>query len=268
MTVDFEEWFQVYYLEKLAGTDQWPGLESKADRMLDSLLDMFEENGVKATFFFVGWLAHHRPELIRRARKAGHEIASHGYWHREVSSQGEKEFKDDLVASKKALEDAVGEAVDGYRAPGFSITPRMGYALDAVQEAGFRYDSSVLAGTCAPYEIRKGLLEIPPNALTVLTKRLPINGGFVFRALPYVVYRWYVNALERRGERLNFYTHSWEIRDDYPRMALPWMKRFVQYFNLSAVPRKFDRLMKDFKFTSIQSAFSHHLSGSRTGRTD
>ncbi len=47
-----------------------------------ALLSALEETGVKATFFLTGEKAERHPELVRAIREAGHEIASHGRWHR------------------------------------------------------------------------------------------------------------------------------------------------------------------------------------------
>ena len=45
------------------------------------LLDLLQENGVKATFFVVGQRAEQYPEIVRRARDEGHLIESHTWSH-------------------------------------------------------------------------------------------------------------------------------------------------------------------------------------------
>ncbi len=46
------------------------------------LLAALEETGTKATFFLTGKKAERYPELVSRIREAGHELASHGRFHR------------------------------------------------------------------------------------------------------------------------------------------------------------------------------------------
>ena len=43
--------------------------------------------------------------------QAGHEIASHGYWHHLIYNQTPEEFRDDIRLSRKVLEDIVGVQV-------------------------------------------------------------------------------------------------------------------------------------------------------------
>ena len=51
---------------------------------------------MRATFFVLGWVAERRPDLVKDIRAAGHEIGSHGYWHRLIYSQTPDEFRADL----------------------------------------------------------------------------------------------------------------------------------------------------------------------------
>ena len=46
------------------------------------LLDALDEVGVKAAFFLTGKKAEAHPELVAEIKRRGHEIASHGYYHR------------------------------------------------------------------------------------------------------------------------------------------------------------------------------------------
>ena len=48
------------------------------------LLDLYERYGVKATFFYTGYIARLYPDVVRMAHSKGHEIGSHGLTH-EVS---------------------------------------------------------------------------------------------------------------------------------------------------------------------------------------
>ncbi|MDD4111023.1 MAG: polysaccharide deacetylase family protein [Clostridia bacterium] len=50
---------------------------------LDSILETLEENNVKTTFFIGGTWAEKYPELLLKISNDGHEIANHGYYHKD-----------------------------------------------------------------------------------------------------------------------------------------------------------------------------------------
>lgn len=251
-TIDTEEWFQVFYGFKHLNQNDWPEMDSHIHRMVDACLELLDKHQAKATFFILGWIAERYPQLIRKIHDHGNEVASHGYWHQEVFRQSRDDFYNDIVFAKASLEDAMGSPVKGYRAPGYSIRPSEEWALDLIRTAGYSYDSSMLHGPAAIAPIRPGLLEVAPNSIRLWGSRLPSNGGFCFRLSPYFFYKKYVQLLNYRKQALIFYTHTWEIDPDYPRLQMSLPKQIVQYANLDAVYRKLDKLLSDFKFTTIE----------------
>jgi len=141
-TVDVEEYFQVHALESCIDRSAWSGLESRLAVGLDRLLDLLARHGATGTFFTLGWVAHRSPQLVRRIAEAGHEVASHGYWHRRVDAESAASFAADVRDARDALEQATGHPVIGYRAPSFSIIRASEWALEILTETGHRYDSS------------------------------------------------------------------------------------------------------------------------------
>jgi hypothetical protein len=125
--------------------------------------------------------------------------------------------------------------------------------MDLILEAGHVYDSSVLRNSRDVYDIRKGLLEIPPNSIDLMKFHIPSGGGFFFRLIPFFIYRQYVNYLIHRGYTLNFYIHSWELFTDYPRIEMGFIKKFVQYANMDTASQKYLSLTKEFKFSTISN---------------
>src|SRR5579863_6323033 len=82
MSVDVEDYFMV---EAFAGSVSRETWESWPSRVLTNtwrVLDLFDRHNVKATFFFVGWVAQKYPELVRDVHARGHELACHSFWHR------------------------------------------------------------------------------------------------------------------------------------------------------------------------------------------
>jgi polysaccharide deacetylase family protein (PEP-CTERM system associated) len=143
MTIDVEDYFHVSAFEKISPPPSWQGRELRVERNAEKVLSILAEAGVKSTFFVLGWVADRCPDMIRRIAREGHEIASHGYGHRRVTTQQRAEFREDIRRSKHLLEDLIGTAVVGYRAPSYSISPRSLWAFDELVEAGYGYDSSV-----------------------------------------------------------------------------------------------------------------------------
>ncbi len=123
-TVDVEDYFQVSAFERHVSRAQWGQFESRVVRNTHRMLALLDRHGVKATFFVLGWVADRHPQLVRDIHASGHEIASHGYWHRMIYRQSPEEFRSDLRLSRDVLEGILGLRVAAYRAPSFSITRR------------------------------------------------------------------------------------------------------------------------------------------------
>ena len=143
MSIDVEDYFQVSALESRIGRERWSEWELRVDRNTRRALEMFDEAGVKATFFTLGWVADKCPSLVREIVDQGHELASHGYEHKRATMQTQVEFREDIRRAKQMLEDLSGVEVRGYRAPSYSIGEENLWAFDELAAAGYRYSSSV-----------------------------------------------------------------------------------------------------------------------------
>ena len=120
-TVDVEDYFHVSAFDDVVPRASWKTFASRVHIGTDRLLVLLAASGATGTFFVLGWVAREHPELVRRIAAAGHEIGSHTFWHRRVPTVTPAEFREDLIASKQVLEDLTGEAVQGFRAPSFSL---------------------------------------------------------------------------------------------------------------------------------------------------
>jgi polysaccharide deacetylase family protein (PEP-CTERM system associated) len=263
LTVDLEEFFQVHALSDVVAVDAWDTFAPAADVNTKRILDLLDESSVKATFFCLGWIAERNPDLIRAVHARGHEIACHGHLHQIITGQTKQAFREDVTKAKAVLEDCTGAAVAGYRAPTYSITTRTLWALDILEELGFRYDSSIFPIYHDNYGIPdaprhphklpgRNLVEFPISTLQIGSVNLPISGGGYFRLLPYPVTRAALRHLEKNGEPFIFYIHPWEINRDTPR--LEGMKPLSRFRTYVGIGRTFDRLralVSDFSFTTV-----------------
>src|SRR6185369_14591863 len=120
-------------------------------------------------------------------------------------------FFTDINLAKILLQDLSGTEVRGYRAPSFSIGKSNLWAFDSLQEAGYRYSSSIYPihhdhygmpdSPRFAYEVRDGLLEIPVTTLRMFSRNLPSSGGGYFRLLPYALSRWMIRQVNERDEQ-------------------------------------------------------------------
>jgi peptidoglycan/xylan/chitin deacetylase (PgdA/CDA1 family) len=116
------------------------------------ILGLLERRNIKATFFCPGFTAERYPDLLRRVRDSGHEIAHHGYLHEAVTGMTPAQEGDMLDRGLEALEQVTGTRPVGYRAPMWETT----YATPGLLlDRGFLYDSSLMDGEM-PYELAEG----------------------------------------------------------------------------------------------------------------
>ena len=228
---------------------------------------MLDQSGVRATFFVLGDVAHHAPDLVRRLVDEGHEIGTHGMRHRFVYRQTPESFREDLLESIDALAGLVEQPVDTYRAPYFSITRASLWALPILQAAGIRYDSSIFpawnhrygipGAERLPHQIRPGLWEWPVSPVRTLVARMPYAGGVYFRFLPWTVVRRIVRHVERRAEPVMFYLHPWELDPEQPRhRSGSRFLDFRHYFGLHCAAGKLRRLLEMARFTTLRDGFA------------
>jgi len=269
MTVDVEDYFHVSAFEPYIRRDQWNELPCRVEENTDRILRIFAEAGVHATFFTLGWVAERYPALVKRIVQAGHELACHGYSHVRVTQQTPAEFRNDVVRAKRLLEDLGGVPVLGYRAASYSIGSKNLWALEVLEEAGFRYSSSIYPVKHDLYGMPEaprfafrpcrpdGLLEIPVTTVKLGHNKLPCGGGGYFRLLPYRVSRWAIERVNRKDRQSSvFYFHPWEIDPDQPRQrGISLKTRFRHYLNLSRTESRLRRLLQDFRWNTMAHVF-------------
>ena len=262
LSVDVEDWFQVGAFEDVIERDSWDNLGDRVERNCNEILQMFADADVKATFFTLGWVAKRHPDLIRRIAAQGHELASHGWDHVRVYRMERGEFARDLEMSRKAIEDAAGVQVTGYRAPSFSIDHRTPWAYMILAEQGFSYSSSVAPITHDHYGWRDAprfafkplpwsdIIELPVTTAELGGKRMAVGGGGFFRVLPYAFSRWAIRQVNRReGRPAIFYFHPWEIDPTQPRVPnAPLKSKVRHYTNLDGIADKLRQLIGEFEW--------------------
>ncbi len=264
LTIDVEDYFQVIAFERIVSRRHWDQFPCRVVECTTRILNWLDRSSVRATFFVLGWIADRFPGLVRDIARAGHEVGSHGYWHRRIHSMTADEFRADLVSSRDVLQQIVGRPVVAFRAPCFSITRQTLWALDVLIEEGFTYDSSIFPvyhdrygipdAEPRPHCVVRGgrrISEFPATVLPAAGLNVPVGGGGYFRLLPWSWTRW---ALRKINDQLNtpfvFYIHPWEFDPDQPRLpGSRWKWR--HYVNLASTEPKFARLLDEFSFGTL-----------------
>jgi polysaccharide deacetylase family protein (PEP-CTERM system associated) len=266
LTVDVEDYYQVEAFSDVVSRDDWPQWESRIERNTDRLLELFEACQVRGTFFVLGWVAEHYPQLVRQIAKAGHEIACHSYHHQLIHNQIQEEFRDDVRRAKSLLEDVIGREVEGYRAPTYSITSQTLWALEILIEEGFRYDSSIFPihhdrygipnAKRFPHVIRCStgeIIEFPPSTVRVFGQNLPMAGGGYFRLIPYSMFRWGIGRINHQESMSAiFMIHAWEVDPDQPVLPGTRLNIWRHRINLRRTEQKLQNLLKDFRFAPVR----------------
>jgi polysaccharide deacetylase family protein (PEP-CTERM system associated) len=265
MSVDIEDWFQVGAFETVIDRADWDQLEQRVERNSEAVLALFDEAGIKATFFILGWVAERYPALMQQIAAAGHEIANHGYDHARVFTLTPDQFRDDLDRSRKILEDTSGQKVIGYRAPSFSIDQRTPWAHEILAEQGYAYSSSVAPINHDHYGwagsprfawkpvAQSDFIELPVTTVKFGNRIFAAGGGGFFRLLPYGLYERSIRKMHRDdGRGAIFYFHPWEIDPDQPRVSnAPMKSKIRHYTNLKSMRSKLLRAGKEFKWGRV-----------------
>jgi len=269
LSVDLEDWYQ-----GLTSTgrqvDRWPEFEDRVADSTDRLLCLLERARLHATFFVLGYVADEFPDVVRRVADAGHEIALHGYYHRQVFRLSPDAFREDVLRGRDAVEAAGGRRPIGYRAPMFSINGSALWALEVLRDLGFRYDSSVFPtrnmlygypdAPRLPYRpwAGDGFVEFPLSTVRLLGVNWPLAGGFYLRALPVGLFAAGLRRLNRQGHPAILYFHPWEIDPGHPRPNPTARERLTHYYNLDRMEAKLARLFEEFDFAPLATLLAQY----------
>jgi polysaccharide deacetylase family protein (PEP-CTERM system associated) len=265
LSVVLEDYCHVTPVGRVVPRENWHRFESRVEHNTSVTLDLLDSVGAKATFFTLGWIADHQPEVIAEVVRRGHEIASKGYFHRSIRQMSPGEFREDAVQSREALERASGMSVRGYRIAHGWFSEEDLWALDVLSEEGFAYDSSVrLVGAkfkngsfsrFTQLHSRNGaeIWEVPLSSWKFGPLHIPFSGGNYVRQFPDWLVRKAAAYWDRNSsDPMVFYFHIWELDPDQPRItAASTFGRLRQYRNLHEMPDRIYHYLSSYRFSSI-----------------
>ncbi len=272
ITLDIEEW----YFEKafFNGRSEQYDL---FDRTLDRCLQVLSDGKIYATFFCLGKMAVHFPEVIKKILTNGHEVGCHSNIHTWLDKMTPDECREDTRIAIDSLEQCIGKKVKSYRAPAFSITAKNTWAFEILAENGIEYDASVFPaardfggfpefGTARPTIVTRNgisIKEFPVCPVNILGHQFVYSGGGYVRLFPKV----YIKHKLHHADYAMMYFHISDLaslkekfltRKDYewyykePGSFLRRCKRYFKgNFSLGNTLDKFCSVIQGEEFTNL-----------------
>lgn len=262
LTFDIEDWYCNCVFTDL----NWDKYEVRLYEGVDEILTELNSRNIKATFFCLGWIADNHPDIIKRIHRAGHHIGCHSYQHQLLNEFNRQQFTEDTKRSKYALEDLIGEEVDAYRAPAWTVNKNNIWVLEILGDLGFKYDSSIFPakhsfggfpdyGEVEPsnllLENGKIIKEFPVSIHTILGEKIIFSGGGYFRFFPYkLIRRW----MKEKSYNMTYF-HTQDFDKGQPKLKeLPIVRQFKTYYGIDRAFVKFQHFLDDFDFVNIRKA--------------
>ncbi|MDB4401247.1 polysaccharide deacetylase family protein [Akkermansiaceae bacterium] len=265
LTFDIEEWFHILDNNSTKTADNWQYYERRLEGNVDRILELLYKRDLKATFFCLGWVAREFPHVIESIVGQGHELATHSDQHQLAYEQTPTEFRVDLDTSIKSLEDASGQKVRAYRAPGFSVKEENSWVFEELISAGIEVDCSIFPakrshggfrrfGSDTPSLVKTeaGVIrEFPINTKKILGGNIIFSGGGYFRLLPELLLKYYI----QRSDYVMTYFHPRDFDPGQPIIpGLSLARRFKSYYGLRGAQRKLEAILNSYDFISLAEA--------------
>ena len=267
MGIDFEDWYHPQLIQKY---NTKKNCEPKIINGIDKIIDLLRINETSATFFMVGELLEHNPEMLDLILDNEHEIAFHTMTHSNLNDLTKEKFLDELDRFEKITN---GNS-NGFRAPTFSINPNTSWVIDALLEKNYLYDSSIVPvktelygfSGCqqSPFKITNSsltkndpngkLIEFPLLIGKFFGKTCPVAGGFYLRFLPMHTSLTAIKNYEKQEIPATIYVHSWELTPEFfPKIKLPLKEKFVTFHNIKNTYSRLEKILQQHNFTSFKN---------------
>lgn len=258
-------------------------LNNFVDRTLEltipRFVELFNDLGIKATFFVIGEHAVKNKKYIKMLCENGHEVGNQTLTHQiDISKLPTKEKNREIVEADKLLSDIAGKKIVGFRAPNYLLDRE---TLDILRTNGYLYDSSVfptilsplhevygwllirrfrriqwwaLFKSISPFFWKNGLLEIPVSATPIT--RLPFIGTYM-QKLGWPYFNVTFKEFLLTGKNINLELHAYEIlskvEDDIPTdfdilpgIGLPLTQRRTYLFE------QIKRIKRHYKIVTLE----------------
>ncbi|MCH1963542.1 polysaccharide deacetylase family sporulation protein PdaB [Clostridium perfringens] len=110
---------------------------------LYEILDLLDENNIKATFFIMGkWVIYpegNREKLVE-IHKRGHEIGNHSYVHPDFKNIGKERIIEEVKKTEEIIEKEVGVKTNLFRFPSGSYSKESLSAIEGLEYKSIQWD--------------------------------------------------------------------------------------------------------------------------------
>jgi polysaccharide deacetylase family protein (PEP-CTERM system associated) len=264
LTFDLEDWFHILDHPQTSSPGSWQAMESRIEKNTDRILLLLDEKKIRATWFCLGWVAEKFPALVKKI-SLNHEIGCHSMDHRLLFNMTQEEVAADIRDNIHMLEDIAGKKIISYRAPGFSLTRDVKWAVPILAEAGIKFDASIFPTSrnhggfsnfpvSTPCRVQyHGVVvkEFPMNIFSILGNEIVFSGGGYFRMMPYMA----ISSMMNKSSYVMTYFHPRDFDPAQPVLkTLSAKRKFMSYTGLKNSFTKLKRLVNDYKFIAMENA--------------
>lgn len=103
--------------------------------VLPDMLNIFQANNIKVTFFITGRFAKNFPDIVKKIAAEGHEIGNHGYSHPHPDKISKEKNKEEIIITEKIFKD-LGIISRPIFAPAYGEHKQ--HVVDAAHELGYK----------------------------------------------------------------------------------------------------------------------------------
>ncbi|MGR6835594.1 polysaccharide deacetylase family sporulation protein PdaB [Syntrophomonas erecta] len=98
------------------------------------VIEILKENNLKCTFFLSGPWVKQYPDIVKRLKADGHEIASHGHRHINLSTLSKNEIKEEVKKAHQSIKDTSGVNANLIRTPNGDYNNQV---IEAIHECNY-----------------------------------------------------------------------------------------------------------------------------------
>lgn len=98
------------------------------------VIEILKDNDIQCTFFLSGPWVKEYPDIVKRIKSDGHEIASHGYRHVNLSNYSKTEIKEEVMKAHKNIKDVTGVEARLIRTPNGDYNDQV---IEAIHECKY-----------------------------------------------------------------------------------------------------------------------------------
>lgn len=208
----------------------WEGKGTTSISLIPKLLDFFDDYNIRATFFVLGLLIKKHEDIIKEISKK-HEIASHGFSHKNLKRLDIKSLEKEIILTKQLLTEFNIHCI-GFRSPYFLLPKNLGKLL---KKHNYKYDSSLSKGILwgrysniflpsKPYYFYDKIIEIPISNFSPI--KMPFGLPFIRLANKFHL------PLFNIKESSVFYMHPYELLESKPGKEIPFIYRQLYKINI------------------------------------